>query len=239
MVICQKVIRALGSAKGETAGDSADVSCPEITAAVTVHLGAAWPSTTEQWSHSTSVYFVQTHTWVSITAPSWQQKTGVLLRTCWQTTHLWFDGDKRAAGGCFGLPTSATQHAPLVQLHVWTWISKRAHSQTITRSNSHAKHSADTLRPTTCAAFSSRRTPDVVTDGQGSEQVREELSRNSAGPEPSPQSPGEVQRLHLFSIRAGWVEYMKWGNHTYQWPSLFHVTQTHFVWEQCRLPTSS
>lgn len=35
MVICQKVIRALGSAKGETAGDSADVSCPEITAAVT------------------------------------------------------------------------------------------------------------------------------------------------------------------------------------------------------------
>lgn len=48
----------------------------------------------------------------------------------------------------------------------------------------------------------------MVTDGQGSQQVREELSRNSTVPKPSYHSTGEVGRLHLFNISARWVQYM-------------------------------
>ena len=44
----------------------------------------------------------------------------------------------------------------------------------------HPKHSAHTLRPTTCVAFGSLLTLDMVTDERGLQQSQKEPSRNSA-----------------------------------------------------------
>lgn len=94
---------------------------------------------------------------------------------------------------------SATQHEHLVQLglnlalEMCPLVDRQV-------SSSHAKHLVDTLRPKTCAAFGSLRTLDTVTDGQGSEQVREELSRNSTVPEPSPHSQERFKGYICFTL---------------------------------------
>lgn len=65
----------------------------------------------------------------------------------------------------------------------WTWkvhaYAKCLPSQFITASISHPKHFAHTLRPTTCVAFGSLLTPDMVTDGRGSKLSQREISMNS------------------------------------------------------------